>query len=357
MCLRIWFFALLTVLWCGSAVAQTCSPTTAMHAVPVTTPEGDTSIEVAGNAGFGFELDNGWTFELVRDPAGWSIRLFDHATDGTVSDLTSLTPPHGGAPNPRDILGWHFRNAANTGPNEGDVNAPQHLRGFVISPGLAGTGGYKASTDPGEPRLIEPGPDDGIGWLRVEDMGLSNLVAGEQATMNYLKFSACLSWPKSEAEQMAEADAASLEFNVLDRGLFTGCGLDFTGYELNAQWLPRRLTIDIDGNSVSDVVAQVVRVSDGTRGLALCRNAAEVQTFGFDEADAGDGLRPGYVGQTEAWQWITPGSDRPMHLANIELPEAAAGLLVLERVEKEAVAVYWQSGRLHSRQLNRYVEP
>lgn len=355
--LRIFLLGLLVALGCAPALAQTCAPTDQLHAVPVTAPDGGTSIELAGNAGFAFRLDNGWTFELVRAPAGWSIRLFDRAADGTMSDLTSLTPPHGGAPNPRDVFGWHFRNAANTGPNEGDVNAPQHLRGFVISPGLAGTGAYMPSTDPDEPRLMEPGPDDGIGWLRVEDMGLSNLVEGEQAVMNYLRFSACLSWPKSEAEQMAEADQASLDFNALDRGLFTGCGLDFDSYDLDAQWLPRRLTVDIDGNGISDVVAQVVRLSDGARGLALCRNAEAVHIFGFDTGDAGSDLRSNYVAQTEAWQWIAPQADAPRHLTGFELPESVGGLLILERVEKEAVALYWRNGGLQSRQLYRYVEP
>jgi hypothetical protein len=61
------------------------------------------------------------------------------------------------------------------------VNAPQHVRAFVISPTLAGTGGYRPSADTDEPRLIEPGPDDGIGWLRVVDFGLAGLEPGRRA--------------------------------------------------------------------------------------------------------------------------------------------------------------------------------
>ena len=38
--------------------------------------------------------------------------------------------------NPRYVEAWHFRNRANTDPNEGDVNAPQHERefAFVVTP-------------------------------------------------------------------------------------------------------------------------------------------------------------------------------------------------------------------------------
>jgi hypothetical protein len=38
--------------------------------------------------------------------------------------------------NPRYVEAWRFRNRANTDPNEGDVNAPQHERefAFVVTP-------------------------------------------------------------------------------------------------------------------------------------------------------------------------------------------------------------------------------
>lgn len=92
---------------------------------------------VAGERGFYQALQNGWIFALVRAENGWSLRLHDGEPVADAVDLTSLTPPLRGAPNPRDVFGWHFRNAANTGPNEGDVNALQELRAFVISPALA----------------------------------------------------------------------------------------------------------------------------------------------------------------------------------------------------------------------------
>ena len=45
-----------------------------------------------------------------------------------------LTPPWHLVPNPRYVEGWHFRNASNTGPNDGSVNAPQETREFIFSP-------------------------------------------------------------------------------------------------------------------------------------------------------------------------------------------------------------------------------
>lgn len=339
------------------ALAQECTPTPEMNAVRIVSETGAPLVSVAGDQSFYQQLDNGWVFGLVNHQFGWVIRLYDDAAVGDATDLTSLTPPHGGVPNARDVFGWHFRNQANTGPNQGDVNAPQQIRAFVISPGLAGTGGYKPSTDPTELRLSDPGPDEGIGWLRIEDMGLGQLNPGEQATMNYLQFAACVSWPKLAEQQMAEADAASLEFNALDAGLFSACGLDVDIYELNAQWLPRRKTIDMDGDGTGDVVAQVARTSDRALGLALCRNASEMHVFGFDTGDAGPGLQSDYVGQTEAWHWITGLDEVPPSLGSIDLPEAEGGVLVLERIEKEAVAVFWREGQLTSEHLYHFVEP
>lgn len=183
---------ILTVLvimlgWGGASLAQTCDPTPDKYAVRIEGKDSEGKLTpnalpyVAGDETLFQQLDNGWVFALMSTEEGWVVRLFDHAQIGLAADLTALTPPYYGEPNPRDLFGWHFRNADNTGPNDGSVNAPQELRAFVISPGLAGTAGYKPSTDPGEPRLMEPGPDDGIGWLKVIDYGLagSSLIKGQ----------------------------------------------------------------------------------------------------------------------------------------------------------------------------------
>lgn len=344
------------------AAAQTCEPTPTMHAVRILGTGRDgalTDLErpyVAGERSFFQELDNGWVFALMRAEAGWSIRLYENAAIGDAVDLTSMTPPFGGAPNPRDVFGWHFRNADNTGPNTGDVNAPQQMRAFVVSPALAGTGGFRPSTNADEPRLREPGPDDAIGWLSVLDYGLANTAAGAQARMNYLEFDACVSWPRSEEDQARLEDLASPEYTDEDREMFGACGLDLAALELNARYLPRTLGGDIDGDGALDNVAQVRRTTDDKRGLALCRAGTWLHEIGLDGAAVGD-LEPGYVDQVEAWQWITPGGERPRHLTGYDLPEADGDVLVLERIEKEAVAVYWRDGALQARRLYRHVEP
>jgi hypothetical protein len=61
----------------------------------------------------------GYALTLTPASHGWDLSVRDR--DGL--DLSQMTPPlHG--PDPRQIYGWHFRNADNTGPNEGSVNAP-----------------------------------------------------------------------------------------------------------------------------------------------------------------------------------------------------------------------------------------
>ncbi len=346
------------------AHAQQCESTVSTRAIRIlgTAPDGSLTDQdfpaVAGDRSFFQTLDNGWVFALMRAENGWSLRVYEHERIGDAVDLTSMTPPlSGGVPNPRDIFGWHFRNAANTAANTGDVNAPQHLRAFVISPSLAGTGGFKPSNDPAGPRLSAPGPDAGIGWLRVLDFGLAGLEPGERARMNYLQFEACLSWPRSEAEQSALADAASFEYTETDLETFGSCGLALDDYRLDAWWLPRLVGGDLDGDGSLDAAAQIERRADGRRGMAICRAGTWLELLGFSDQSLGPGVRSDYVGQVEAWQWLGPDDPLPRHLTGVALPPADGDRLILERVEKEAVALYWRDGALRAAHLYHYVEP
>lgn len=344
------------------AHAQSCEPTPAMNAVRIlgTGPDGEPSQTdrpvVTGDNNFYQHLDNGWVFALQRADAGWSVRLYEHADTNNAVDLTSMTPPFTSAPNPRDIFGWHFRNAANTGPNTGDVNAPQAMRSFLVSPALAGTGGFRPATDPNQPRLAEPGPDAGLGWLNVLDYGLANTPAGQPASMNYLEFDACISWPRAPEEHARLTDLASPTYTDVDHEQFGACGLDLTAYELNARYLPRTLGGDIDGDGSIDEVAQTRRISDGKRGLAICRAGTWLHQPGHDGQTIED-LDPGYIDQVEAWQWLAPGDAPPRHLTGYDLPQADGDILILERVEKQAIALFWRNGQLAARQLYRHVEP
>lgn len=346
--MRHFILVFLSGLLCASAHAQTCESTPQTHAVRIQGNH-DALPAVSGDNNFYQTLDNGWVFALVRNELGWSVRLYEGEPVGNAVDLTSLTPPQRGAPNPRDIVGWHFRNKQNTAPNAGDVNAPQALRAFVISPGLAGTAGLRTSDG-----AQELSPDDGIGWLNIIDFGLANPVPGTQARMNYLQFEACLSWKRSEEETSKLIDLASLEYTPEDTETFGSCGVPLDTYALEAVHVPRTLGGDIDGDGALDEVAQIRRRSDNTRALALCRAGTWHKVLGTDRL--GD-LKPGFVGQTEAWQWVTPGGELPRHLTGHALPEADGDILVLERVEKEAMLIYWKDGKLNATRLYGHVEP
>lgn len=317
------------------AYAQTCQETPETHAVKIkgTDPLGRLNANIApeiyGNHNFMQDLDNGWVFTLSAAKWGWQIYVLDGETD-----LTVATPPLRG-PNPREIYGWHFRNTDNTGPNRGEVNAPQDMRAFVLSESAAGT---------------PPSPTDGIGWLKIEDYGLSDLEPGEQARMSYLKFNACLSWPKSEEDQRAEADLNSLDFIDVDQEIFGSCGLDLAKYELNASITPRMLGGDMDGDDAIDQTAQIVRKSDDQKGLALCRAGTWTNEIGYS-----GGVAAEIVPSLEAWHWISDPDDLPLSLRGMALPEADGDILVLERVEKQAVAIYWKEGSLKIAELFRIV--
>lgn len=349
--------ALTAIGWSSVALAQDCAPNAQTNAVRIQAQSNwdaaspSETPEIFGDHSFYQVFDNGWVFALVRSELGWSIRLYDGEPIGDAVDLTALTPPLRGIPNPRDIEGWHFRNATNTGPNVGDVNAPQLLRAFVISPGLAGTGGLRLPKGP-----IEPGPDDGIGWLKIIDLGLDNSEQGHRARLNYLKFEACVSWPRSEAETAMLRDQASLEYIPEEFEAFGTCGLSLQNYALSAAFAPRLLGGDIDGDGALDEIAQVVRTSDENRGLALCRAGTWLDEIDLQGGDV-TGLRSGFVDQAEAWQWVSQTEPLPQHLTGYDMPEADGDYLILERVEKEAMVIYWRDGALKAKRMYGHVEP
>ena len=91
--------------------------------------EGELTAGEAFQASFGPDF----VFRLDPSPAGWTLSIRETGRD---DDLSRLTPPFHGPPNPRDIEGWHFRNSDNTGPNETgekNVNAPGIVREFIFS--------------------------------------------------------------------------------------------------------------------------------------------------------------------------------------------------------------------------------
>ena len=74
---------------------------------------------------------------LAADPAQRAgHRRENHSRTLVRGELFEQPLGDGLGTNHRLLEGWHFRNQANTGPNEGDVNAPQRERefDFVLTP-------------------------------------------------------------------------------------------------------------------------------------------------------------------------------------------------------------------------------
>jgi len=96
-------------------------------------------------------------------------------------------------PNARELEGWHFRNADNSGPNDGSVNAPQELREFIFSPVVGRGIEYNGSaTTPEDVAKVEA---FGRGWLHLDEFRLTPPRQGERAAFEWLRFTACLTWP------------------------------------------------------------------------------------------------------------------------------------------------------------------
>lgn len=147
--------------------------------------------EVTRGRSFNQVTPAGWILRLVPVPEGWLLEI---STSGReTEDLSRLTPPWHFVPNPRQIEGWHFRNADNTGPNDGSVNAPQELREFIFSPEVGRRIEYSGSATSAED--VEKVRSFGRGWLFIESYRLTPPLKGERAAFETLKFSACLTSP------------------------------------------------------------------------------------------------------------------------------------------------------------------
>ena len=133
----------------------------------------------------------GWILRLVPTAEGWFLLVA--AKGREAEDLSRLTPPWHVVPNAREIEGWHFRNAANTGPNDGSVNAPQELREFIFSPDVGRRIEYNGSATRAED--VAKVRSFGRGWLFIEGYVLTPPRQGERAGFESLKFSACLTSP------------------------------------------------------------------------------------------------------------------------------------------------------------------
>lgn len=281
--------------------------------------------EVSGQRAFTWPLPTGWLFALEPAPFGWDLRIYSNIQgDAPGVDLTALTPPLNG-PNPRDIYGWHFRNADNTGPNTGEINAPQELRLFHFAPTLT-AGDLPAATP-------EPGPEDGRGWLRIQDYGLADLDAGEQARMVYLAFEVCLTWPVAYDPPPPEP----VGFEPEDIERIRACGLP---EELEpAPFLqPPLFEVDFDFDGAWDFTMPVERLSDGKRAIAICRAGTWLHVLGL-EGDMGH-LVPAYFDRMDYW-YAEPHGPIQQGVGEGPPPMPAGDTLTIGINDSSSVKIYW----------------
>ena len=82
------------------------------------------------------QLPNGLLFQLSPQrlddvgEAGWQIQIV--SPENREQDYAQYANPPFRGTNMLQIFGWHFRNADNTGENDGSVNVPQRQRSFYF---------------------------------------------------------------------------------------------------------------------------------------------------------------------------------------------------------------------------------
>jgi hypothetical protein len=196
----------------------------------------------------------GLTFTLEPADLGWSVTVRDERPQ---ENIARITPPFHFVPNPRDIHGWHFRNAANTGPNDGAVNAPQLEREFCFTPEVG---------RPGESRRSVSPRDVGRGQLTIGRHELGNLNPGQTARFERMQFRVFLSWPEGWAQQRGPWPSWPA------RG---GCGDDEVAGEQDV----RKLILDLESNDRATALKAFERLEafgpDESRFVPLLTAALE----------------------------------------------------------------------------------
>lgn len=144
--------------------------------------------EVKAGEEFSHQFGSMYQLRLLPQPLGWLLSITE---DSRLEDLSRLTPPWHGSPNPRELEGWHLRNSENTGPNEPgakNINAPGLEREFIFSPEVG-------RTIDGPNRTAKPTTAEvakitafGKGTLSILDYRLTSLEPYRQAGFEWLKF-------------------------------------------------------------------------------------------------------------------------------------------------------------------------
>lgn len=172
--------------WPSNLLADRERPTHALERLETSTHPKTVAFRGTVRRGetFSHKITDHLTFLLVPEEHGWRIDVRD---DRLKIGLTRLTPPFHGV-NPIYVEGWHFRNTDNTAANTGDVNAPQKNREFIFSSKFeqaveSGDESYWTS-----PEQVCEAARDGHARLVISDLSLGNLVRGEHAWIEEMRF-------------------------------------------------------------------------------------------------------------------------------------------------------------------------
>jgi hypothetical protein len=171
--------------------------------------------EVTRDQRFVHALPNNLEFRLLPSPEGWSISM-GRPGDRNEDFVGIAGPYHGMIPS--IIEAWHFRNADNSGPNEGDVNAYDETRVFwfvmneaqykKFSDGLDLWGGATEKERNEGERMLRNAPRR-QGILNIVDMELGGLEKGKRPWFESMKFKVDLCFPQPAAPTPEKNNAAT----------------------------------------------------------------------------------------------------------------------------------------------------
>jgi len=196
----------------GTSCTGSSIPTDPSSTLPPISPPMSSEI-VRESISFNGEVSRGQTFEkklgqnlIFRleyfdgDGEGWEIWVGDTAQSGH-NYVRYTTPPYRGLNGNTDIMGWHFRNADNSGPRTSDdIPVPQEVKKFhfILNETDYETAGDSLkklmwSYDYSEEEVdraweVHRQLQKATGVLTITHIELGNLVAGEMAWINNFQF-------------------------------------------------------------------------------------------------------------------------------------------------------------------------